>query len=150
MKISFCVQTYNRLWQLRRTVPHNIATLALTGHELIILDCGSGDGTEEYLRNVAGCRYVRHPMPVYHIPAAKNAAHALATGEYVFNLDADNFVTPALIGATCDLPVTWRSAGTDLPYTEGWWPPPNVCRRNNSRRRLSAGLGLRPWPAIQL
>ena len=108
------------MWQLRRTLPRNLKILAGTGHELIILDCGSTDGTVEFVRRHSGFLYVERPLIPYHIPRAKNIAHSMSTGGYVFNLDADNFITRELLAFIEQHPDTtvhdWSGAYRDGSY----------------------------------
>ncbi|MBI5276993.1 MAG: glycosyltransferase [Burkholderiales bacterium] len=98
--ISFCVTCRNRLWQLEQTLESNLAQLG-DRHELVLVDYGSGDGLAEWV-------WARWRSPIeegrlrffevtgqlpWSSPRAKNLAHRIARGEYLFNLDADNRIT---------------------------------------------------------
>ena len=61
--------------------------------EVVVLDCGSTDGTRE-LAAAAGA--VVHEQPWAGFSAQKNAAARLATNDWVLSLDADEIVTPPL------------------------------------------------------
>ncbi|MEO1318582.1 MAG: glycosyltransferase family 2 protein [Pseudomonadota bacterium] len=61
--------------------------------EVIVLDCGSNDGTPE-LAEAAGARVLRTDWPGYGQQKAR--AERAATHDWILNLDADEIVTPAL------------------------------------------------------
>lgn len=98
--ISFCTSCKNRLWQLRETLPQNLAALeAHPDTELVVVDYDSTDGLEDWLRAFA----VANPSPqlrfvklqesrYWHFSIAKNLAHRLARGRWLVSLDADNFI----------------------------------------------------------
>lgn len=99
--VSFCSTCRNRLWQLRQTLPVNLSTLRRqTGTELILVDYGSSDGLAEWVwQNFQGeidagllQFFQLEGRPPWNCARAKNLAHRLATGSYLFNLDADNFI----------------------------------------------------------
>ena len=99
--LSYCTTCMNRLWQLRKTLPHNLAQLA-DDEEICLVDYNSADDLWSYIRDAhheavkAGkLRYYKTYEPrFFDVCIAKNLAHSLARGRYVFNLDADNFVSP--------------------------------------------------------
>lgn len=121
--ISFCTTCRNRLWQLKETLPQNLESTG-EDHEIVLVDYGSTDGLGEWIWNnfkyhIENGRLVffevRNDVR-WNIARAKNLAHRLASGDYLFNLDADNFVTkPDIIiiekarslGAHC-----WQYSGT--------------------------------------
>ena len=97
MKISICSQIKNRLYQFSRTFLKNIETLErYQDIEWIIVDCGSTDGLSEcigeYLEKYSFIKYYQALDFKYSIPVAKNFASRLSTGDYVFNLDCDNYL----------------------------------------------------------
>lgn len=108
MKISYCTNCHNRLWQLKQTIDHNISFTKAGEFELCIL-AYNDDEIEPYLKAhyadyiVDGRLKVRthHDdyVPVdgssYACGYVKNLAHAMGTGEILFNLDADNFIDNA-------------------------------------------------------
>jgi hypothetical protein len=99
-KISFCTTCKQRLWQLRHTFPPNLEAVREDGGaEIVLVNYNSRDGLEDWVRQYqsdidAGIlRYVRERTePYFHCSKAKNLAHFAATGDFVVNLDADNFI----------------------------------------------------------
>jgi hypothetical protein len=99
--ISFCQTCRNRLWQVKQTLSFNLTSLG-EGHEIVLVDYGSTDGLSEWIwggfrEEIAGGRLVFFEVKnkvAWNSPRAKNLAHRLSRGAYLFNLDADNFITP--------------------------------------------------------
>lgn len=95
MKISFCTQIKNRAWQLRETLPENLALLEGTEHEWVILDVGSTDDIQEVI-----APYLSHPnlvfiqrnMGPYRMASAMNLAMTCGMGDILVSLDCDNFI----------------------------------------------------------
>lgn len=125
--LSLCTTCRNRLWQLRQTLAPNLAHLAdaPVPAELSLVDFGSTDGMAQWVWSEFGepietgrLRFFEVSAPTaWHASRAKNLAHRLATGSYLFNLDADNFVEPA------DLHVIARAAeaGVACSQFSGQW-----------------------------
>jgi hypothetical protein len=100
-RISFCITCKGRLCHLRETLPHNLALARDPGaFEFVVLDYNSEDGLNqwapEHLREavssgLVNCYRTTRPQSFF-MAHAKNAAHRLAQGEIVCNLDADNFM----------------------------------------------------------
>lgn len=82
---------------ITRNEHHNIAE-CLAGvkwaDEIVIVDCGSDDGTVEIARNLGAKVTIAPDWPGFG--RQKNRALDLAQGEWVFSIDADERVTPAL------------------------------------------------------
>lgn len=99
--ISFCTSCRNRLWQLRQTLPNNLASLN-ADHEIVLVDYGSTDDLSGWVWSnfktaIETARLVFFEVKNdvrWNVARAKNLAHRLASGQYLFNLDADNFITP--------------------------------------------------------
>jgi glycosyltransferase involved in cell wall biosynthesis len=99
--LSFCVACRNRLWQLEQVMATNLATLQ-SGHEMVLVDFGSTDGLSSWVwssfeNEIADQRlqFFQVSSEVrWNVSKAKNLAHRLAQGKYLFNLDADNYLTP--------------------------------------------------------
>lgn len=99
-RITYCTTCKGRLWQLKRTLPTNIK-LTNNNIDIVLLDYHSQDGLEDYIKS----RYGEHledgrlkyyklstPLDGFDMAYAKHIAHTLATGEVLFNLDADNYI----------------------------------------------------------
>jgi glycosyltransferase involved in cell wall biosynthesis len=96
MKISICSQVKNRRHQLEKTIGYNLKVIkGKADLEWVIVDMGSDDGLEELIEENAqeGVHYYKilEEKP-YSIPISKNFSARLSSGDYVFNLDIDNFV----------------------------------------------------------
>jgi len=99
-KVSFCSTCKNRLWQLAHTLPDNLAAIAADPYsEMVLVNYNSEDQLDEWVSQfrsamAAGTlRYVHERSdPYFHVAKAKNLAHFAAAGEFVVNLDADNFI----------------------------------------------------------
>jgi hypothetical protein len=97
--ISYCTSCMGRLWQLKKTLPINIKQLE-NDEELCLVNYNSNDGLHEYIVQyhvndiVSGkLRYFFTTEPkIFHMSKAKNLSHRVSQGQFVFNLDADNFI----------------------------------------------------------
>lgn len=89
MKISFCLITFNEQENLARCL-QSCADLA---DELVIVDSGSGDGTEKIAREFKA-RWQHQDWLGY--VGQKNVMLSLAQNEWVFSLDADEELSPRL------------------------------------------------------
>ena len=81
--------------------------------EIVMLDSGSTDGTAAIARGLNARVESTTDWPGYG--AQKNRALALATGDWVLSLDADEWVTPELRAAMTRsrpgfVPTSWRRA----------------------------------------
>jgi glycosyltransferase involved in cell wall biosynthesis len=113
--------------------------------ERIVVDSGSTDATAEIAR-AAGARVEVTPdWPGFGLQ--KNRALALATGDWVLSIDADEFVSAALADeiraaiasaprdvAAFELPRLSRYCGRPMRHG-GWWPDPvlRLFRRGAAR-----------------
>ena len=122
--ISFCTTCHNRLWQLKQTLASNLAALG-SDMELVLIDYASTDGLSEWIwahfeNHIQDGRLIYFSLShtvSWHVCKAKNLAHRLATRRYVFNRDADNFVTAE------DLIHIRRAAAQEMPahqWTDEW------------------------------
>ncbi len=100
IEISFCTTNLNRLWQLKETLSGNLDKLT-ERQQIVLVDFGSTDGSQIWVwQNFAGAITagrlvffeVLSPFQ-WNMGIAKNLAHRLANGHYLFNLDADNFLS---------------------------------------------------------
>lgn len=101
--VTYCVTCRNRLHQLRETLPGNLRVAGAAGHSVALVDYGSEDGLSGFVwdgfRDWIGrgtLRFFEVDRPAaWHAPRAKNLAHRIAPGGYLFNLDGDNHLTAA-------------------------------------------------------
>lgn len=99
-KISYCITCMGRAYQLRQTLPLNLAVTAGWNVEFVVLDYNSNDGLGDWIKAemwaeiLAGrLVYGRTEEPThFNMPHAKNLSHCLASGNILCNLDADNFL----------------------------------------------------------
>lgn len=112
--ICFCTAIYNRLWQIKETLPHNLSVLKGKGGGLFLLDYGSDDGLEEWLKSTSLQEFnevlfykkidPNKKRESFNASHAKNLAHEMALEKYpdgiLFNLDADNFINEELTHLT--------------------------------------------------
>lgn len=106
MKISLCTTCMGRAHHLKQTLARNLADSVDWAQpeavEFVILDYSSPDDLAEWITTDAGLRpyfdagilkFARSDGHTkFRHSHAKNMAHALATGDFVCNVDADNFV----------------------------------------------------------
>ena len=140
--ITFCVTCRNRLWQLKQTLAANLAELG-DGHNISLVDFGSTDGLSAWIWTHFEADIKRKRMTFFEVtspigwssPKAKNLAHRLASGTYLFNLDADNRIVHdevrdiekvAALGMACH---QWsKTSWTDGSYGRIGMPRPLFMR----------------------
>ncbi|OGZ42308.1 MAG: hypothetical protein A3C80_00545 [Candidatus Ryanbacteria bacterium RIFCSPHIGHO2_02_FULL_45_43] len=89
-KVSILLPSYNRAYLLPFTI-ENILEQTWKDWELIIVDDGSLDNTDEVIKNFDDRRitYIKHQVNAGEA-AARNTALAAARGEYIANQDSDD------------------------------------------------------------
>lgn len=106
MKLSLCTTCMGRAHHLKRTLPRNLADCVDWSRpdavEFVVLDYSSPDDLAEWIAtdprlqpylDAGILKFARSEgQTFFHHSHAKNMAHALATGDFVCNVDADNFV----------------------------------------------------------
>jgi predicted glycosyltransferase involved in capsule biosynthesis len=101
--ISSCTTIKNRIHHLTKTLPVNIEVIRkwcgknAIIFEFIILDYDSTDGLKEWLpefcKDKPDIEIIRmENKPIYEDQVCKNIVHNKAEGEYLLNLDADNYL----------------------------------------------------------
>ena len=98
--------------------------------EIVVVDSGSTDETVDIARSLGARVEVTSDWPGFG--PQKNRALALATGDWVLSLDADERVTPDLAAAIADTLRAPRHDAYDMPRLSsfcgrfirhsGWWP----------------------------
>ena len=92
-KISVLILTYNERVHIARCV----ANARELGEEVFVVDSFSDDGTPELARSL-GAHVVQHAWENHHARQINWAIDNLPfTGDWIFRLDADEWLTPELI-----------------------------------------------------
>jgi glycosyltransferase involved in cell wall biosynthesis len=139
-KISIAIPAYNAEACLRETLESALAQTH-AAHEIIVVDDGSKDGTEEIARSYGDrIRYIKQENQ--GIAGARNTAIREATGEWIAFLDHDDLIVPqklekqlAVIEANPNLVVVY-SAFTYL-YLDG------------TTKQVNAFPAKELWPALR-
>lgn len=88
--VSVVIPTYNRVHTLPRSID-SVLSQTYDNLELIIMDDGSIDGTEEYIRGIKDSRIKYKRSGINQEPsAARNRGAELAQGEYLAFQDSDD------------------------------------------------------------
>jgi predicted glycosyltransferase involved in capsule biosynthesis len=104
MLISYCSQIKNRFYQFKQTFEHNLDVVRINENtEWIIVDCESCDEMSDFMNYfIKSPKYFNRihyyrtlNFKNYSIPIAKNFPSRLSSGDYLFNLDIDNFIGDA-------------------------------------------------------
>lgn len=92
-KVSVIIPTYNRAHLIGDSI-HSVLTQTYTNLEIIVVDDGSTDNTEEVIAVILDprLRYIRQPNRGRS--NARNHALSLATGKYITFLDSDDLYFP--------------------------------------------------------
>ncbi len=92
MLFSVVIPTFNRLQYLPATLA-SVRAQRFTDFEVIVVDDGSTDGTQEFLSTLGSSIRAVH-QPNLGPGAARNAGAAAAAGEYIAFLDSDDIWFP--------------------------------------------------------
>jgi glycosyltransferase involved in cell wall biosynthesis len=90
--VSVIIPTYNRAELLPRAV-ESVLAQSYPGCELIIIDDGSTDGTEQYLASL-GEDIICIGIPHSGVSRARNRGIAAASGDWIAFLDSDDYWLP--------------------------------------------------------
>lgn len=104
--------------------------------EIVVVDSGSSDRTREICGRYPAVRFYEHPWVGFG--PQKNRALSLATGEWVFSIDADEVVSPELAAQI--------AAAVQRPAYDGY----RVQRRNYYRGQWIRHSGWWPDPLLRL
>lgn len=92
-KISVVIPTYNRAHLLYEAI-QSVLNQTFTDFELIIVDDGSTDNTEEVVRSIIDPRVNYLKQSNRGVSAARNTGLKVCTGEFVAFLDSDDLFLP--------------------------------------------------------
>lgn len=94
-RITVIVTTYNRKYEVRRAL-ESVYAQTKPPYEVILVDDGSTDGTQEYIESFhfPGLNYL-HLENNVGVSAARNAGIRNAQGEFIAFLDSDNEWAPS-------------------------------------------------------
>lgn len=141
MRLSVIIITCNEA----SNIAECLASVAFAD-ECIVVDSGSTDGTVELARRAGARVETTSDWPGFG--PQKNRALALATGDWVLSLDADERVTPALAdeirkvmadpsaAAAYEIPRLSSFCGKFIRHS-GWWPDPVVRLFRRGRARFT-------------
>lgn len=101
--VSVIIPTYNRAYLVGRAI-QSVLNQTYQGFEIIVVDDGSTDNTEEIIRNLNDPRiyYIRHEKNRGG-SAARNTGIRAARGEYIAFLDSDDEWLPGML--SCQMQV---------------------------------------------
>jgi glycosyltransferase involved in cell wall biosynthesis len=121
VRFSVLMPVYNREKYVRQAID-SVLSQTFTDHELLVVDDGSTDGSAEVLKSYGSrIRLIRQRNQGPEV--ARNAALALARGEYVVGLDSDDFLFPFALATydqiirTCNSPPV--VIGSMINYRDG-------------------------------
>lgn len=90
---SIVVPTYNRAHMIKQTLD-SISLQTYSNYEIIVIDDGSTDNTEEVVTNINNPKIVYYKKKNEERAVARNTGFVLAKGDYVTLLDSDDFLYP--------------------------------------------------------
>lgn len=93
--VSICIPTYNRKDYLKETLD-SILAQTYKDYEIVIVDDGSTDGTEDMLKQL-GFPVTHHWQQNGGDAAARNKLIELAQGQYISFIDSDDLLLPDAI-----------------------------------------------------
>jgi len=97
-RVSVVLPTYNHLRFLPKAV-ESVLAQTFPDFELVIVNDGSTDGTQEYLETLKDPRIHIIGQENKHLPEALNAGFRTARGELLTWISADNYCAPAFLEA---------------------------------------------------
>ncbi|AEG92173.1 glycosyltransferase family 2 protein [Ramlibacter tataouinensis] len=131
MKFSIVIPLYNKSRFVAGAV-HSALTQSLAPHEVIVIDDGSTDGGADALAHVTDPRVRIVRQDNAGVSATRNRGIAMATGDWVAFLDADDAYHPEFLAA--------------LARAHAACPEADVLATRYRTVYEPTGLPLEPWP----
>lgn len=98
-KVSVVIPAYNAEEWIARSV-ESVLRQTIDDWELIVVDDGSQDGTQEVVQKYGDDRIILTSQPNGGPSSARNRGMAMASGEYIAFLDADDEYAPSFLQRT--------------------------------------------------
>lgn len=92
-RVSVIIPCYNTARYVKETI-ESVLNQTRQDFEIIVVDDGSTDDSHNVIASINDQRIRYHYQPNQGLAAARNTGLALATGEFVAFLDADDFFLP--------------------------------------------------------
>ncbi len=96
--ISFIIPSFNSASTIKRTIESILSQTANIKYEIIIVDDGSIDNTEEVLRNYEKDERIKYYKKENSgVADTRNYGVKMATGEYIIFVDSDDYISHDLL-----------------------------------------------------
>ena len=105
--ISFCTACTGRVHHIKMTYKSNLKIAP--EHEFVLINYGIDKELDDYVkndllefiknefRNKVKFNYYQTDAKYFHMAKSKNLTHRLATGDFLFCLDADTYIGPRAV-----------------------------------------------------